>query len=106
MSNGRLIPPNLDDRKWQDLVDDAKRLIPTYAPEWTDHNTTDLGIALIELFAWLTEQNIYRLNRVPEKNYVKFLDLIGVTRDAPTAAEVNMTFVLAEDAVVKIPNVC
>jgi hypothetical protein len=104
MSNGKLIPPDLDDRRWQDLVDEMKGLIPTYAPEWTDHNTTDLGITLIELFAWLMEQTIYRLNRVPEKNYIKFLNLIGVTRDAPTPAEVDMTFTIAGDDVVTIPK--
>ena len=57
--------PNLDDRTWQDLVDEMRALIPTYAPQWTDHNPSDLGITLIELFAWLAEGVIYRLNQTP-----------------------------------------
>ena len=71
--------PNLDDRRFQDLVDDAKRLVQQRCPEWTDHNVSDPGVTLIELFAWMTDQLLYRLNRVPDRNYVKFLELIGVT---------------------------
>jgi uncharacterized phage protein gp47/JayE len=86
MARGRLEPPNLDDRTWQDIVDQARALIPTYAPRWTDHNPGDLGITLIELFAWLVEGLIYRLNRVPEKTMIEFFNLIGITRDPATPA--------------------
>lgn len=104
MSNGKLISPNLDDRRWQDLADEAKRLISKHTPEWTDHNPTDLGITLIELFAWIAEQIIYRLNRVPDKNYIKFLDLIGVTRYPPTPTQAAITFETATDSVLTIPK--
>ncbi|MFD3401565.1 putative baseplate assembly protein [Kribbella sp. NPDC058693] len=89
---GRIEPPDLDDRTWQDLVDQMRALIPKYAPTWTDHNPSDLGITLIELFAWLTESVLYRLNQVPEKNYVAFLNLLGITRDPPTPAHTYLTF--------------
>ncbi len=95
MSNGKLNPPNLDDRTWQDIVDEAKALIPKYAPEWTDHNTSDLGITLIELFAWIVEGMIYRLNRVPEKNFLEFLNLLGITPDPVTPASTFLTYRLA-----------
>src|SRR5436190_1000256 len=95
MDNGRLESPNLDDRLWQDIVDEATALIPYYNPEWTDHNRTDLGITLVELFAWLIEGMIYRLNRVPEKNFIEFLNLIGITRDPQTPATVMLTYRLA-----------
>lgn len=95
MSNGRLDSLNLDDRTWQDIVDEAKALIPKYAPEWTDHNPSDLGITLIELFAWIVEGMIYRLNRVPEKNFIEFLNLLGVTRDPAAPASTFLTYRLA-----------
>ncbi len=57
--------PNLDDRRFQELVDDAKRLVQQRCPEWSDHNVSDPGVTLIELFAWMTDQVVYRLNRVP-----------------------------------------
>jgi len=70
--------PDLDDRRFQDIVDEAKRLIPRYCPEWTNHNLSDPGVALIELFAWMSEMILYRLNQVPERFYSKFLELIGI----------------------------
>src|SRR6202023_1132913 len=87
--------PNLDDRRFQDLVDDAKRLVQQRCPEWTDHNVSDPGVTLIETFAWMAAQVLYRLNRVPERNYVKFLELIGVRLFPPTAARAAITFWLA-----------
>ena len=68
---------NLDDRKYKDLVDEATGMIPTYAPEWTNHNPSDPGITLIEMFAFLTEILLYRLNRVTEKNIHSFLKLLN-----------------------------
>src|SRR3979490_3551755 len=87
--------PNLDDRRFQDLVDDAKRLVQQKCPEWTDHNVSDPGVTLIETFAWMPDQVLYRLNRVPERNYIKFLELIGVRLFPPTAARAAITFWLA-----------
>jgi len=69
--------PNLDDRTYTDLVDEMRALIPSYAPGWTDHNESDPGIMLIEMFAWLTEALIYRTNRVTEASEYKFLKLLG-----------------------------
>ena len=87
--------PNLDDRRFQDIVDEAKRLIPRYCPEWTNHNLSDPGIALIELFAWMTDMFLYRLNQVPDRLYTKFLDLVGVELFAPQAARTGLTFWLS-----------
>jgi predicted phage baseplate assembly protein len=87
--------PNLDDRRFQDLVDDAKRLVQQRCPEWSDHNVHDPGITMIELFAWMTDQLLYRLNRVPDVNYIKFLELIGVELFPPTAARAPITFWLS-----------
>ena len=83
--------PNLDDRRFQDLVDDAKRLVQRRCPEWTDHNVSDPGITLIETFAYVVDQVLYRLNRVPERSYVTFLELMGVELFPPSAARVPVT---------------
>ncbi|HKS44913.1 MAG TPA: putative baseplate assembly protein [Amycolatopsis sp.] len=87
--------PNLDDRRFQDLVDEAKRGLQQRCPEWTDHNVSDPGVTLIETFASMVEQLLYRLNRVPESHYLKFLDLIGVRLFAPTTAGCDVTFWLS-----------
>jgi hypothetical protein len=72
--------PDLDDRRWADLVEDARALIPRVAPQWTDHNAHDPGITFIELFAWLAEMQLYQLNRVGERHRVAFARLAGVRR--------------------------
>jgi hypothetical protein len=69
--------PNLDDRRYADLVEEARGLIPTYAPEWTNHNPSDPGVTLLELFAALSEMLIYRLNRVTPANVLAFLKLLN-----------------------------
>lgn len=71
--------PDLDDRTYADLMEEMRALIPGYSPEWTDHNESDPGIMLIELFAWLAEALIYRLNRIPEASEIRFLELLGAT---------------------------
>ncbi|MEU9047874.1 MULTISPECIES: putative baseplate assembly protein [unclassified Kitasatospora] len=87
--------PNLDDRRFQQLVDEAKRYVQQRAPEWTDHNVSDPGVTLIETFAYLVDQLLYRLNRVPEKNYAAFLDLLGIRLFPPAAARAEVDFWLS-----------
>lgn len=87
--------PYLDDRRFQDIVDEAKGLITRYCPEWTDHNVSDPGVALIELFAWMTDLLLYRVNQVPDKMYVTFLNMIGVRLNPPRAAQAPVTFYLS-----------
>ena len=87
-----LAAPVLDDRKFQDIVDEAKKRIPHYCKEWTDHNVSDPGVTLIELFAWMTEMLLYRLNQVPDLHYIKFLQMLGITLQEPIPARVPVTF--------------
>lgn len=91
---------NLDDRTFQELVNEA-RLKVMEACEftgWTEHNVSDPGITLIELFAWMTEMTIYRLNRLPEKIHLALLDLLGLGLDPPEAASVDVWFRLKQEA--------
>jgi predicted phage baseplate assembly protein len=87
--------PDLDDRRFQDLVDEAKRLVMRRCPEWTDHNVSDPGVTLIETFAYMTDQLLYRLNRVPDRLYLTFLNLIGLRMLPPTPARAAVTFWLS-----------
>lgn len=98
--------PNLDDRGFQDLVDDAKRMIQVRNPQWTDHNVSDPGVTLIEAFAFLVDQLIYRVNRVPDLHYVKFLDLLGERMIPPAAAIAPIEFWLsvAQETDVVVPQ--
>src|ERR1700733_3105599 len=84
--------PVIDNRMFDDLVAEAKTRIPRYTPEWTDFNPGDAGFALVELFAWMTELLTYRLGQVPQLNYIKFLQLIGIELEAAQPASVVLVF--------------
>ncbi|MBL1068013.1 putative baseplate assembly protein [Streptomyces sp. 7-21] len=98
--------PNLDDRRFQQFVDDAKRYIQQRAPEWTDHNVSDPGVTLVETVAHMADQIVYRLNRVPEKNHLAFLDLVGINLFPPSAARTDVTFWLSapQEEAVLVPT--
>jgi predicted phage baseplate assembly protein len=87
--------PDLDDRRFQELVDEAKRLVMRRCPEWTDHNVSDPGVTLIETFAYMTDQLLYRLNRIPDRLHIAFLDLVGLRMLPPTPARAGVTFWLS-----------
>lgn len=72
--------PELDDRTWASLVDEGRALVPTLAPDWTNHNPSDPGIVVLELLAWLTETVIYQLDQMPDRNTETFLALLGGRR--------------------------
>lgn len=78
---------NLDNKTFDELVKEAVTRIPVYAPEWTDHNAHDPGITFIELFSWLVEMQLYRLNRITDENYRKFLKLIGIIQQGNETLE-------------------
>lgn len=99
--------PSIDDRTWADIVAEARTRIPRYTPEWTDTNSNDPGMTLIELFAWLTEMQLFRLGRVPQLNYVKFLELVGLELNPARPARVEVTLPLSSgssEASVLVPR--
>ena len=94
--------PQLDDLRYDAVIQQLLRRIPVYAPEWTDHNASDPGITLMQLFGWLAEMILYRLNQVPEKNFRKFLELIGVALRPPRPATAELAFTVTTKAVTAI----
>jgi predicted phage baseplate assembly protein len=84
--------PVIDNRSFDDIVAEAQTRIPRYTQEWTDFNPGDAGFALVELFAWMTDLLIFRLGQVPQLNYIKFLQLIGIELDPAQPAETVFVF--------------
>lgn len=72
--------PILDDRSYAQLRDELIARIPVYAPEWTDHHPSDPGITLIELFAFLGENLLFRFNQIPDATKLAFLNLLHLPR--------------------------
>ncbi len=84
--------PTLDDRRYQQLLDEALARIPVHNPEWTNFNHSDPGVTLIEVFAFLTESLLYRCNQIPERNRRKFLSLLGVPLQPASSARGLVSF--------------
>lgn len=84
--------PNLDDRLFDQMVEDARKMIPKLAPQWTDENYHDPGITFVELFAWLIEMQQYYLNRITTQNQLKFLKLLGLGLNEASIARTDVTF--------------
>ncbi len=93
--------PNLDDKTFAQLVEEARALIPRYSREWTDYNLSDPGITFLELFAWLAEMQIYSLNRVRDEHYLKFLRLLNIQPEPAHASRVAVTFTSPQRATVE-----
>ncbi len=92
--------PNLDDRTFEQLVTEGRSLIPRYSKEWTNHNPSDPGITLLELFAYLTEAAIFQLNQVPDSSIENFLRLLAICREglAGTREPIDQTIARALEA--------
>ena len=70
--------PAIDDRSYEQLVRDALARVAIHTPEWTHTGPSDPGVTLVELFAFMAESLLYRANLIPERNRLKFLQLLGV----------------------------
>lgn len=92
--------PVIDDRRYGDIVAEIRtriaRYTPEWKPEWNDLNDSDPGVILAQTFAWLSEMMLFRMARVPQLNYVKFLELIGVELMPAQPARADVSFVLDE----------
>jgi len=89
--------PNLDERKYESILEDAKKRIPIYTKEWTDHNIHDPGITFLELLVWLAEMQIYHLDQITDRHYLKYLKLLGFAPRPQRCTSVDITFDLDGD---------
>ncbi|ODS25050.1 putative baseplate assembly protein [Candidatus Endobugula sertula] len=96
--------PILDDRTYDQLRRELISRIPVYAPEWSDHNASDPGIALLELFAFLGENILYRFNQIPEATKLEFLRLLQISLRPATPAKVMVAFSTKTMDGVRVPK--
>ena len=98
--------PRLDNRTFDQLLEEATALLPRLAPGWTDYNLHDPGITLVEMLAWLVETDMYRLDRTPPAAFRNFLKLVGIFPHPPRAAKAVLVFIVPEgtDQPIKLPT--
>ena len=82
---------DLDDREYEELLAEAKKVIPAAADAWTDMNPHDPGVTIVELLAWLTESYVYQLDQVTDDHREKYLRLVGERRRRPQSATVQLS---------------
>lgn len=92
-------PPSLDDRRFADLVEELLARVPAHTPEWTHPRVGDPGRTLIELFAWLTDTMLYRVNLIPERQRLAFLRLLGIQMRAAQPARGVVSVAIDDEAV-------
>jgi len=91
-----ITPPRLDDRSYEDLVEELLARISAHTPEWTAQQAGDPGRTLLELFAWLADTVLYRANLIPERQRLAFLELLGMPMEPARPARGVVTISLDE----------
>ena len=97
--------PKIDERTFADIVrqilgdPETKGLRDYYTPGWTSTSSGAPGVVMVNLFARLMEIIIERLNAVPDKQFVAFLDLVGIDRLPGSPARAPVQFFLAQDII-------
>ena len=89
--------PNIDERKYELILEYAKKRIPIYTKEWTDHNIHDPGITFLELLVWIAEMQIYHLDQITDRHYLKYFELLGFAPRHRNCASADVTFDLNVD---------
>lgn len=90
--------PLIDDRRYDEILSEALARIPVHTPEWTNFTESDPGVTIVQLFAFMTESLLYRANRVPERNRLRFLNLLGEGLRPATPARGVVTFDAGREA--------
>ncbi len=84
--------PDIDDRDFEDILEEALSRIPVHNPEYTNFNQSDPGVTMLQVFSFMTESLLYRANQIPERNRRKFLQLLGLSRRPASIASGLVTF--------------
>ncbi|GHC44367.1 hypothetical protein [Streptomyces cinnamoneus] len=87
--------PDLDDLRFQPLVDAAKRALPRRAPGWTDHNVSDPGVTLLEACAQRVDALLYRTARMTPRVRDRLLALTGLAPVPATPCRVRVVLTRA-----------
>jgi hypothetical protein len=94
--------PLIDNRDLAAIEEEVQELVPFYTPEWPAWDQTDAGVALLKIFAAMLDGEIKRLNQVPEKQFIAFLNMLGTELLPAQPASVPLTFYLSSGTTVPV----
>ena len=87
--------PQLDQVTYEQIKQRAVSRIPALTAEWTDFNSHDPGITVLELYAWLTDMLDYYMDATGDAHVEKYLKLLGIR---PKTARPASGYVVLEGA--------
>lgn len=90
----------IDNRNKKFIVNELRNLILKYCPEWksVEEVQSDQQVdALIYIFSNMMEKVIDRLNQSLDRNYMEFLNMIGISPTPPRVAKAPLVFELKAD---------
>lgn len=93
---------NLDDQSYRSIVEAAMGRLPWICPTWTDHNSHDPGVTILELMAWYKEMQQYQMNQVTDEMRDKLLKIAGVYRKP--AAPATCALLVEDDTQQRLPR--
>lgn len=89
--------PDVDGRRREAIREHVAAIAPYYTESWNPESPGP-GTTLLELFAGLAADVTERLDRVPEKHQVAFLDTLGFDRRPPQPARAPVSLQVADGA--------
>jgi hypothetical protein len=103
MATTLTVPPvDYTSRDFESLRADMINAIPFFAPEYTDNNPSDFGIALIELLAYMGDNIHFYIDRMAAESFLptaitlqsvkNLLTLIDYQMSGPVASTVTLQF--------------
>jgi hypothetical protein len=87
--------PKVDHRLAPEIAHQIRELLPHYVEGWPRESVDGVSAALTGIFSRYCELVIDRLNQVPDKNLLAFLNLFGVSLAPSQPARVPLTFYLS-----------
>ncbi|HKX30763.1 MAG TPA: putative baseplate assembly protein [Blastocatellia bacterium] len=90
--------PELLPSSRREVIAELRDRIQHFVPEWTNRQASDAGMALLRLFGEQIEPVLERLNRIPEKAFVEFLNLAGVQPLPARPAEALLEFTVSDSS--------
>jgi hypothetical protein len=88
--------PKIDKRSVDVILKQLRQYAQFYTQEWDATNELDAGVGLSKIFCDLLFLVIERLNRVPQRNYIEFLNMLGLKLTPAQPARAFVTFTLSE----------
>lgn len=84
--------PKIDGRTYRELLAEVTARIPVHNPEWVNHNDSDPGMTLLQLWAFMSENLLYQAGLIPDRVRLKFLELLDIDLPPATAARGIVAF--------------